>query len=405
MPADRTTSGLAHVATVSFLASRAAPSGAFALAAAGGVALARAAALRGLRQGYGASAGAMLQTVAIMGPARVNAPLTQAASAPLVGRLHARGHGPAVLFAAALAIRLVHYTLLSALAIWVVLGGLDAYAGSYDTLTGWIPFAPRGAAGALVVTAIANVFWALIYSALQVAIYRRALRAWPVDAPPAEHAAATGAESEPETRFDPRAIVMAAALASGVLLAGTAWPLLAGVAAWLALAWVATRADARTIPFGAALAGVLALTALTGALLAGLGLDVALRRALRAALLVAVATWMRAAARPSGLRTVFGRMLYRLRAVPGAREAAATLDGLDSGPRLLAAGRAVVTAVANVPKRPVPLVDAVIGWVAGEARGFRAAASAPRRAALTIRLRDAALIALATVPALALLGG
>jgi hypothetical protein len=405
MPADRTTTGLAHVATVSFLASRAAPSGAFPLALAGGVALARVAALRGLRHGYGASAAAMLQTVALMGPARVNAPLTQAASAPLVGRLHARGRGPAALFAAALAIRLVHYTLLSALAIWVVLGGLDAYVGSYDALTGWIPFAPHGTLGALLVTAVSNLLWALFYSAVQVVIYRRALAEWPEDAPRAAHGAAPESTVERGTRFDPRAIVMAAALATGVLLAGTAWPLLAGVAVWLAVAWVAARADRRTIPFGAALAGLLAGSALTGGLLAGLGLDVALRRAVRAALLVAVATWMRAAAEPAGLRAVFRRMLHRLRALPGAREAAVTLDGLDPGPRLLAAGRALAAALADVPKRPAPLVDAVIAWVAGEARGFRAGTEARRGDALAIRLRDAALVALAIMPALALLGG
>ena len=35
----------------------------------------------------------MLQTVAVMGPARVNAPLTQALTAPLLGALHRRGTG------------------------------------------------------------------------------------------------------------------------------------------------------------------------------------------------------------------------------------------------------------------------------------------------------------------------
>ena len=85
------TTGLAHVATVSFLGSRVAPSAPFWLALPGGVALARAAARRGLRAGYGASAAAMLQTVAVMGPARINNPLTQAITAPLLGRMEARG--------------------------------------------------------------------------------------------------------------------------------------------------------------------------------------------------------------------------------------------------------------------------------------------------------------------------
>ena len=87
-PPASTSTGLAHVATVSFLAARAAPSMQFWIALAGGIALARTAALKGLRIGYGASAAAMLQTVAVMGPARVNGPLTQALTAPMLGALH-----------------------------------------------------------------------------------------------------------------------------------------------------------------------------------------------------------------------------------------------------------------------------------------------------------------------------
>ena len=45
----------------------------------------------GLRAGYGASLAAVVQTVALIGPARVNGPLTQALNAPVVGRLQARG--------------------------------------------------------------------------------------------------------------------------------------------------------------------------------------------------------------------------------------------------------------------------------------------------------------------------
>jgi hypothetical protein len=113
--------GLTHVATVSFLASRAAPSGQFWLALGGGVALARAAALRGAATGYGAAAAAILQTVAVMGPARVNAPLTQALNAPVLGRLHARGAGRSVQLLACLGIRLVHYAVLGAAFVFVVL--------------------------------------------------------------------------------------------------------------------------------------------------------------------------------------------------------------------------------------------------------------------------------------------
>src|SRR5215211_2688548 len=85
--------GPAHVGVVSFLAARAAPTGGFWIALAGGVALARVAERRGARLGFGASAAAMLETVAIIGPARIGVPLTQAVSAPMLGRLHARGAG------------------------------------------------------------------------------------------------------------------------------------------------------------------------------------------------------------------------------------------------------------------------------------------------------------------------
>ena len=50
---ERSESGLAHVATVSFLASRAAPSLQFFFALGGGMALARSAQQRGARTGYG----------------------------------------------------------------------------------------------------------------------------------------------------------------------------------------------------------------------------------------------------------------------------------------------------------------------------------------------------------------
>src|SRR5919204_320419 len=62
-PAEATrheAAGLAHVATVSFLSSRAVPSVGFWVALAGGVALARAALRDGIRLGYGASVAATI---------------------------------------------------------------------------------------------------------------------------------------------------------------------------------------------------------------------------------------------------------------------------------------------------------------------------------------------------------
>src|SRR5215213_1119045 len=329
--------GLTHVATVSFLASRAAPSLQFFFALGGGIALARSAAERGARSGYGAALASMLQTVAVMGPARVNAPLTQAITAPMIGRLQARGAPAWLEFLACLALRLVHYAVLLAAFIFVILGGIDEFTGSYETLTGWLGIVPQGPVAALAVTAVGQTLWAIFFSAIQVAAYRRALADWPLAAPPVAERPAPGTYAERGAgRFDPRAILIAALVATALLLASTSWPLLLGVAA------------------------------LTGGLLSGAGLELTLRRVLRAILLVAVATWMRAAAGPGGLREAFRRVLRRLRRVPCVSEAAAQMEGLDPGPRLVAAARAAADRLADVPLAPVALADAVIAWVAAE---------------------------------------
>jgi hypothetical protein len=393
--------GLAHVATVSFLAARAAPSAQFWLALAGGIGLARAAALNGLRTGYGASVAAMLQTVAVMGPARVNAPLTQALTAPLLGALHRRGASVPVQVVACFAIRLAHYTVLTAALVWIVLGGLDAYTGSYDALTGWLGIFPEGQRGALIVTAVVNVALAVFYSVTQVLVYRWALSSWPEGAQPAAAPAAAAGEDRGSARFDPRAITLAAALAFGLLLSGTDWALLASVAAFLAVAWAVSRPDPEALALGLALTALLAFGALVASLVAGLGVEEALRRGSRAGLLVLVATWLRAAAGPAGLRETFRRALWRMRWVPPAREASEILDGLDSGERLIASGRTLVDALGPVEKRPLPVAAVVRDWVAAEAAGFQAGEAAGR-ALLAAAPRDGLLVALAVAPALTL---
>jgi hypothetical protein len=404
VPRDDT--GLTHVATVSFLASRAAPSGQFWLALGGGVALARAAAVRGAATGYGAAAAALLQSVAVMGPARFNGPLTQALTAPVMGRLQARGAPVAVELAACLGIRLLHYAVLSALFIYIVLGGVDEYTAAYERLTGWTGVLPQGTAGALAVGAAASVAQALFFTTVQVAVYRRALGRWPAaagGAPQAGSASAEAVAAGGARRFDPRAVVAAAVVASALLLTGTSWVLLLGVAGWLAAAWVLAGGDRTGVRLGAALAGMLAFAALTGGLLGGAGLDLAVRRAVRAALLVAVATWMRAAAGSDGLREVFRRALRRLRRLPPAAAAAELLDGLDGGPRLIAAGHAAATRLAGARLRPVPIADALCAWVASEAAGYRTG-GAPAAPVLRARTRDRLLVVVALAPALALLG-
>ena len=393
--------GLAHVATVSFLAARAAPSAQFWIALAGGIGLARAAALHGLRVGYGASAAAMLQTTAVMGPARVNGPLTQALTAPLLGMLHRRGVGVAGQVVACFAIRLAHYVVITAALVWIVLGGLDAYAGSYDNLTGWLGLLPEGERGALIMTAILNVSLAAFYSVTQVLVYRWALGSWPATPPAIAAPAEAAAQDRGSARFDPRAITLAAAVAFALLLSGTWWVLLASVAAWLALAWAVSRPDHEALRLGLALTALLFFGAIVATLVAGLGVDEALRRGTRAGLLVLVATWLRAAAGPAGLRETFRRMLWRIRAVPPAREASQILDGLDSGARLIASGRTLIDALGEIELTPRLVAAVVRDWVAAEAAGFRASAAAAR-AQLKVKAQDGLLVVLAFVPALSL---
>ncbi|HEV2874345.1 MAG TPA: hypothetical protein VGW14_04290, partial [Thermoleophilaceae bacterium] len=350
-----TAAGPAHVAVVSFLAARAAPTGGFWIALAGGVALARTAERRGARLGFGASAAAMLETVAIIGPARFGIPLTQAATAPMLGRLEARGVAVLPQILACAAIRMLHNAATTAFFIWVIAGGLDAYAGTYDAIGRRIGI-EVGTADALALTAAGLLAWAAFASTVQVLVYRRGLHGWDRLATSAgdesdvdraiggQHNARDGSAAGPASqrrRFDPRAITLAAAVGFALLLSGTSWPLLAAVGLALAIAWVAAPTDREPVPTGLAFAAILAGGALAFALGGGLGLDEAARRATRAALLVMVATWMRAAAGAEGLREVSRRALGKLRRIPAANEAALVLDGIESEDRLVAADRAL----------------------------------------------------------------
>ena len=345
----------------------------------------------------------MLQTVAVMGPARINPPLTQAITAPMMGRLQARGAHPVTEFLACLALRLIHYAVLLAVFIYVILGGIDEFTGSYETLTGWLGIVPQGPEAALVVTAAGQTLWAIFFSAVQVAAYRRALGNWPEATPAAAQPPAAPAAERVPGRFDPRAVLLAALLASALLLASTSWALLLGVAIWLVPAWLLARPDNDAVPLGVLLAALLAFAAITGGLLSGAGLEMTLRRALRAVLLVAVATWMRAAAGAPGLRETFRRVLHRLRALPAVKEATAALEGLDAGPQLVAAGRAAAARFSDAELKPVELADTLTAWVATESAGYVPGA-VPAHARLRLRVPDALLVALTLTPALALLG-
>jgi len=407
--------GPAHVAVASFLAARAAPAGGFWIALAGGVAIARVAERRGARLGFGASIAAMLETVAIIGPARLGIPLTQAATAPMLGRLEARGWRPLLQILACAAIRLLHNTATTAFFIWVITGGLDAYAGTYDAI-GRRLGVEIGSADALALTLAGLLAWAAFASTVQVLIYRRGLANWDRLAdesdiddaiggtrPIREESSAGGAEAATlrERRFDPRAIALAAAVAFALLLASTEWALLAAVALWLTVAWGAARPDRQTLPAGLLFAALLSGGAFAFALGGGLGLDVAARRGARAALLVLTATWLRGAAGAEGLREVSRRVLGRLRGLPALPEASLVLDRIASEGRLASAARTLERQLRGVPKRAMPFVDAVLRWVVREA-GVRR--EAPSRIAMELSARpvDGLLLIAAVVPAVTL---
>ena len=78
------------------------------------------------------------------------------------------------------------------------------------------------------------------------------------------------------------------------------------------------------------------------------------------------------------------------------------LDEIASEGRLAAAGRSLTAELSAVRKRPLPLLDAVLVWVAREATAFRGAPPPPAPAMLRARALDIALVALAVAPAVAL---
>jgi hypothetical protein len=396
--------GLVHVAAVSFLAARVAPSGAFWLALAGGAALSREAQLRGVRAGYAGSAAAMLQTVAILGPLRLSAPLAQALSAPLLGSMHARGRRWASMFAVCLMIRLVLYAVVTSFTLFVLLGPAG-YTGSFDVLLGWVPLLPHGLAGALIVTAIVSLASGVFFSTIQVGLYRRALMRWP-ESRPGQAPRRTAAPPAPVERSgaDPRAVLVAAMAVTSVLLLTYTWIVLGAVAIWLAGAAIFARGgDREVVRIGLWLTAMLAAGTLIGSLLGGLGVDESASRTIRAALLVLVATWMRAAAGSAGLRETFRRALLRLRRLPGAEDAAHLLSDLDSGRLLAGSAAALQERLRHVPRRPVPVADAVIGWVAHEAGALAPEHSTATRPMLRLRPRDATLAASLLLPTAAFL--
>jgi hypothetical protein len=358
--------GLAHVATCSFLAARLAPSGQFWLALAGGVALARAGARHGLRAGYGASAAAVIETVALIGPARVNGPLTQAFNAPLVGRMDARGAGFPAQLAACLAIRLVHYAMLNVIFVYLVFGGVNAYVESYDKIARFLRVLPEGGTAALVLTVLFNLGWAAFYSTVQVLAYRRALRRWPAADPEAGEDAVAPLRPPRPTR-SAVAVALVTMAAWVAMLVSFQWIVLGAVAGLLAIGCLALPRERRTgMKLGLALSAMFAVSAAIPALLGVVPADEAAQRALRAALLVLTASWARGAAGADGVRSLFGALLWGMRRVPGTREAASLTAVLRSDRRLTAAGKDLIERLNGVETKVLPVADALTEWVAAE---------------------------------------
>jgi hypothetical protein len=404
---DRATedSGLAHLAAVSFLASRLAPAAGYWVALPGGVAVARAAARRGLRTGCGASLAGLAQTVAVMGPARLSIPFTQAVTAPLVGWLEARDAGPVAQAAVVALIRFALAVASTAFFIWVILGGLDAYAGGYEWATSRLAFLPSSDNGVLVLSVVIITAWTLFASPIQVAVYRRGMRSWPANTEPDADAGPAPPGEDARRHLDPRAVTAAAAGAFALLLLSADTPLLVAVGVWLAIAWFVAEPDTSVVPVGAALGALLGVTSFFVGVIADLGLEASLERGVRAAMLVAVATWFRAAAGTGGIREVSRRIFGRAgRVLPGAREATQMLADLGSGAALVPTARELSGHLHGVHRRPAPLVDAVVGWVAQESHRFRPAPPAPAPR-LEIGVMDVFIVLLALAPVLVLLTG
>jgi hypothetical protein len=198
-------------------------------------------------------------------------------------------------------------------------------------------------------------------------------------------------------------VVAVAAAVTTVLLFTHSWTVLGSVTVWLAgAAVIARHGDREVAKIGLLLAAMLAAGTLIASLVGGLSFNEAASRTVRAALLVLVATWMRVAASSGGLREAFRRGLLALRRLPVAEDAAHLLGDLDSGRLLAGSATALQERLRVVPRRPIAVADAVLGWVAQEAQAVAPEHSGATKAVLSIRLRDATLAASVLLPAAAL---
>jgi hypothetical protein len=271
---ERGLAGLANVAAMTFLAARVVPGG-FVVALAGGVPLARASARHGARAGYATAGASLVETMAVMGPARIGIPIPHAASAPALGALERRRAALLWLALTGAAIRFGYYVL-TGLFYVLVLVGLDAYVNTFS-------FLPAGNAATLLITAAFLAVWSLAAGLIQAWVIRQGLRRW--QDTQAELGEPPPAAADRGGRADPRTVVATGLVAIAITLATTEPQILALVAVWLAAAWLIARAGTRSLLGGLALAVPLAISTLAFGLIGGLGAELAVRRTARVGLL------------------------------------------------------------------------------------------------------------------------
>lgn len=362
---------------MTFLAARAVPGG-FVVALAGGVPLARASERHGARAGYAAAGASLVETMAVMGPARMGIPIPHAASAPALGALERRGAALVALAAVGAAIRFAYYVVTSAFYV-LVLVGLDAYTATYDAIRETLEFLPAGEDAAILMTAAFLAVWSTAAGLIQASVLRRGLRHWSDAAP--QLAERSTAAPDRRGLADPRAVVGAGIVAVAITLATTQPVALALVAGWLLVAWLIVGAGARSFLGGLALAAPLALSTLAFGLVGGLGGELAIRRAARVALLVVTAVWLRSAAGADGLRAMSLRAVSRLRRLPTLALAARVLGASAGVGDYGESARRLGRRMRSSRKRPRPLLATALGWIAAEAGRLPRAAegeTAPR---------------------------
>ncbi len=365
--------GMANVAALTFLAARAVPLG-WTVAIAGGVPLARVAERDGARAGYAAAGASLVETMSIMGPARMGIPIPHAASAPWLGALAGRRKGFLVLALAGSLVRLLYYGVTSAISILLIVG-LDAYLGTYQHVRHLVGVLPAGRSWALILTAVATGAWSLGAGLIQAWVIRRGLRRWSQASVGIE---APSPATDPDRPAPPRragTMVLVALAGFAAALASTDPRAIGALSLALALIWVLTRAGAGNVLRGLALAAPLALSTFAFGAFGGIGMNIAARRAARVALLVLIAVWVRAAAGSEGLRDVSLRVVRRLARFPTLGLAAAVLGASagigDYGQGARRLGRCLGAA----QRRPVAVIDAALSWVAEES--VRRGRSAP----------------------------